>query len=451
MVGGGADLRQPATPYGAKRRGSAGFVRRAPDRRGPSTACKTAATKPLQYVKICSLYGAGFYYIPGTDICLKVGGWTRAEYTYGNNGTIAWGWANNNANNRLTSNSAWRVRGYLTADARSQTAYGTVRSYMAVGYNDNDVTGAPPGFSANRAFIQWAGFTFGLASSFYDFYAVAATSYWGNYTASDTGDPGWKVAAYTAQFGGGFSGTISAEMRRITNIIGTGDSYGGFQSPDIVANLRIDQAWGSAQIMGALHQVNAGYYAAGVPASGHPGDKWGYAVGAGIKLNAPMIGPGDYFQAQVNFAEGAARYTHSAVSTGGVWTKVNGANVGIGVLTDGVYPAVNAGVELTKTWGFNAAYEHFWNRQWKTSVYGGYTAVRYGANATAFICGVGCDANWSTWHLGSRTQWNVSKDFYMGLDVIYSKMSTMTVPLVTNLENQDNVAVRFRVHRDFMP
>ena len=26
-------------------------------------------TKPVQYVKVCSLYGAGFYYMPGTDIC----------------------------------------------------------------------------------------------------------------------------------------------------------------------------------------------------------------------------------------------------------------------------------------------------------------------------------------------------------------------------------------------
>ena len=36
--------------------------------------------------------------------------------------------------------------------------------------------------------------------------------------------------------------------------------YGGFQAPDVVANLRVDQAWGSAQIMGALHDVNATYY-----------------------------------------------------------------------------------------------------------------------------------------------------------------------------------------------
>ena len=39
-----------------------------------------------------------------------------------------------------------------------------------------------------------------------------------------------------------------------------GQCYGGFQAPDVVANLRVDQAWGSAQIMGALHQVNATYY-----------------------------------------------------------------------------------------------------------------------------------------------------------------------------------------------
>jgi Porin subfamily len=33
--------------------------------------------KPVQYVKICSLYGDGFYYIPGTDTCLKLGGYLR--------------------------------------------------------------------------------------------------------------------------------------------------------------------------------------------------------------------------------------------------------------------------------------------------------------------------------------------------------------------------------------
>ena len=90
-------------------------------------------------MKICSLYGAGFYYIPGTDMCLKIGGWVRAEYAYGDNGNMAWGWANGNVNNRGTNNSTFRARGYITADARNQTEYGTVRSYIAVGLNTNDV------------------------------------------------------------------------------------------------------------------------------------------------------------------------------------------------------------------------------------------------------------------------------------------------------------------------
>ena len=42
--------------------------------------------KPVEYVRICSLYGAGFYYMPGTDLCIKIGGWVRAEETYGGNG-----------------------------------------------------------------------------------------------------------------------------------------------------------------------------------------------------------------------------------------------------------------------------------------------------------------------------------------------------------------------------
>jgi hypothetical protein len=35
---------------------------------------------PVAYVKICDVYGRGFYYIPGTNTCLKVGGRVRVEY-----------------------------------------------------------------------------------------------------------------------------------------------------------------------------------------------------------------------------------------------------------------------------------------------------------------------------------------------------------------------------------
>src|SRR4029077_16130303 len=185
---------------------------------GAQAADLPVKAKPVQYVRICSLYGVGFYYIPGTDMCLKIGGWVRAEYAYNDNGNMTNGpWAGN-AQSRNTTQSTFRARGYITADARNQTEYGTVRGYIAVGINTSDIglNTAANQFSANRAFIQWAGFTMGRAQSFFDFYSVPATSYWGNFPASDTGDPGWFVMGYTAQFGNGFSATISAEERRIT-------------------------------------------------------------------------------------------------------------------------------------------------------------------------------------------------------------------------------------------
>ena len=79
--------------------------------------------KPVEYVKVCSLYGAGFYYMPGTDMCIKIGGWVRAEFVYGQvNGSLTWGPFNGNANIRTSSSEAFRARGYITADAREQTA-----------------------------------------------------------------------------------------------------------------------------------------------------------------------------------------------------------------------------------------------------------------------------------------------------------------------------------------
>jgi hypothetical protein len=52
---------------------------------------------------------------------------------------MTWGPFNGNVNNRATSNEALRARGYITADVRNQTEYGTVRAYIAVGINTNDV------------------------------------------------------------------------------------------------------------------------------------------------------------------------------------------------------------------------------------------------------------------------------------------------------------------------
>src|SRR5262250_2928491 len=73
--------------------------------------------KAVEYVKICSLYGAGFYYVPGTDTCIKLGGYLRAETVF-NTGTIydAPNSGVGGANNRLSNYFTTRSREDLNID-----------------------------------------------------------------------------------------------------------------------------------------------------------------------------------------------------------------------------------------------------------------------------------------------------------------------------------------------
>ncbi len=171
---------------------------------GAQAADMPVKAAPVQYVKICTLYGDGFYYIPGTDICLKIGGYVRGEYFYnygvsGTNGSFQAGSPaiGSGYRDRFDGNDfLMRARAYAWFDSRQQTEYGTLRSYLQIGLNYDSPAASGTGFNANRAFIQFAGFTVGVAQSFFDFYSSPASSYFGT-LASDTGDGGWKVFAYT--------------------------------------------------------------------------------------------------------------------------------------------------------------------------------------------------------------------------------------------------------------
>ncbi len=49
---------------------------------GAQAADLPVKAAPVQYVKICTLYGDGFYYIPGSDTCIRFSGYIRADYGY---------------------------------------------------------------------------------------------------------------------------------------------------------------------------------------------------------------------------------------------------------------------------------------------------------------------------------------------------------------------------------
>src|SRR6202158_3279891 len=97
---------------------------------GTQAADLPVKAKAVEYVRICSLYGAGFFYIPGTDTCIKLGGYLRADLTI--NGQIYDGpfWNGEGAiRDRYANFYNDRSRLALTIDTRTATEYGVVRTF----------------------------------------------------------------------------------------------------------------------------------------------------------------------------------------------------------------------------------------------------------------------------------------------------------------------------------
>ena len=244
---------------------------------------------PVEYVRICTEYGVGFFYIPGTDTCLRVGGRVRAEYLY------------QETFDRRENAVGFLARGRLNVDARTPTEYGTLRAFFR--YEITRTTGAyrtgggpigadgdpsqqatsvtDNGVNLDRAFVQFGPLTAGRITSFYDFYANDLA-----FSAQLGSDRVTNVLAYTATLGNGFSATISMEdpiERRVfggvntatftdpdtglpvifglggnrfqdRTVFGQQITLGGATAPDGVANIRYDNtAFGSAQISAAVN------------------------------------------------------------------------------------------------------------------------------------------------------------------------------------------------------
>ncbi len=342
----------------------------------------TRKSAPVEYVRICDAYGVGFFYIPGTDTCIKVGGLVYGEqraltqnYTIGSSNPGSTGYANGTArtaagytggsftNATARDTTGFSALGRIELDARTQSNWGTLRTFLRVdafyGSGANASTGSL--FSGgsifdtgqgtqgsrettivNKAFIQFAGLTAGRAQSVFDFYADAY-----NYASLRGSNATVELLSYTYSFGNGFSATGSIEdnnSRRTAigstiagvpagTVVGTTTTpaTGAYQAlpqgnrlPEIVGNLRYDAAWGAVQLSGALHQIDAAAYptatapATGTFAAASPNvtgnyaalstNEIGAAVQLGIQYNMDMLSPGDKLWVQGAFESGAYAY-----------------------------------------------------------------------------------------------------------------------------------------------
>ena len=105
---------------------------------------------------------------------------------------------------------------------------------------------------------------------------------------------------------------------------GTGsNAYAGVHSPDIVGNIRVDQAWGLFQLSAAAHEVNGSYNTLGASAvptnlsevSGHPDTKWGGSVMAALQIKNLPTGASDDIKIDASYAKGD---TKNVIATSGI-------------------------------------------------------------------------------------------------------------------------------------
>ena len=496
---------------------------------GAEAADLPVKAKAVEYVKICSLYGAGFYYIPGTDTCIKLGGYLRVD-VLGNTNSDNTGNTSAPAGygNRFANAFTWRSREDLNIDTRTATEYGVVRtyadlvfswttdSYTASGTNalgsvysqigatgsgqaNNGTSGAVAAgaLGVYYAFIQFAGFTMGKAVSPFSSQFV---SYPGNNFDGLVGGggsiTGGNQFVYTAQFGNGVSGTLGVQdptqyyQAGVLNFgaFGSANStgvndYAGTVFPDIVGNLLVDQAWGVAQLSVAAHDINPAYYAnsgAGNTITGHPNDKWGFAVQGALTIKNVPTGAGDVINIEGVYTNGATRYNiQDLAAAAGAWTTFAGTNVagalgsiGIGVAPDAVFNTAGQ-LQLISTWGGRGGYTHNWNPYWSSSVYGAYAAVSYGSTGTAgsaasIFCAslvatqpgvTSCNPNYSVTQAGFITRWTPVKNLTFSADFTYEHLSQNNVGSITTsgsygtgayaIANQNTYEVLFRAQRNW--
>ena len=84
-----------------------------------------AEPEPMEYVRICDVYGAGFFYIPGTETCLRIGGYMRYQMNYSDADWDSDGDGVNDEDYRFSKFARFQ----LNVDARNETEWGTLRSY----------------------------------------------------------------------------------------------------------------------------------------------------------------------------------------------------------------------------------------------------------------------------------------------------------------------------------
>jgi len=218
-------------------------------------AVTVAEPEPAEYVKICDVYGAGYFYIPGTETCLRIGGYVRYDAAAGDIGSFDGARTPDVVSGKDQGTWLKNTRFTLKTWTGQETELGTLKTYteMRMNFGNHNADTYPDsnsagnkGFDLHFAWIQLGGLRVGLDESAFDTFV----GYAGN-VINDTLVPygGFQTneIQYYFDAGNGFSAVVSLEEGSGGAAdpngnygIGTIDSY----VPHVVGGVKYTQGWG---------------------------------------------------------------------------------------------------------------------------------------------------------------------------------------------------------------
>jgi len=377
---------------------------------------------------------------------LKVGGKVRfdAAYTPSQNqiaqrlqaqasssgSNFAAGWTNGAIAASNETTTGYEARANVTLDARTQTSYGTLQTFVNMRETSQTGVLAQAGLDAKEAqstqveaaYIRFAGITAGRASEITTFMPNNYFFTAGNHLATYAN--GATQFGYTAILGGGLSATIGIEDPSSFSNSAVGfDGIGGPQLayltgiggtegyrmtlPVLAGQVRLDQSWGSAGVAGAVINNNV-TQSPGVTAtanvqntiSGATGSSLsatGWAAMANLKINLPMLAAGDELWLTTGYTRGfldeILAYSNFKGSdtknfVGGViYTPASvyafGTGTGASASTAAGTTGTLTSLEQTAAWNVAGILKHNWNDQWRSNLGISYASILPGTQTQA--------------------------------------------------------------------
>ncbi|MDR6899403.1 porin [Rhizobium miluonense] len=206
-------------------------------------AIVAAEPEPLEYVRICDAYGAGYFFIPGTETCLKIGGKVRTEGKWydaydadSHNGTL------------------WHTRAELQLQTATDTEYGPLKTNTELRWDWND--GNATSTNLLHASISLGGFTVGKEDSQFNVF----TGYAGDVINDDVvydGPYELNQITYNYDAGNGFTAVISVEDSNSGKFAtgANGEDSTNHYLPDVVAGVGYKAGAWAFKVVGGYDSI----------------------------------------------------------------------------------------------------------------------------------------------------------------------------------------------------